>query len=139
MNGFASPLSGEHPEPRAGKTDRPDQRLDRSRRLIRSSCFQEAFAQQHKRVGRYMVLWRRSGDDAALRLGVVTSRKVGGAVKRVKARRMLREVFRRNRWQLAGAYDLVLVARAALVAATFHDIEQEFLTLARKSGLLKDS
>jgi len=82
-----------------------------------------------------MVLWLRSGPDANLRLGVVSSRKVGGAVLRTKARRMLREVFRKNRHQLKGAVDIVLVARATIVKASYQAIEEDFLVLASKAGL----
>lgn len=116
---------------------KPDERLGRSRRLIRSTAFDEAFSQGRKRVGRYMVLWVREGADASLRLGVVTSRKVGGAVQRVRARRVLRETFRRNRHRLKGAFDLVLVARANIVRAPSKAVVEEFLALAGSAGLME--
>ena len=83
-----------------------------------------------------MVLWLRTGDGAALRLGVVASRKVGGAVKRARAKRLLREAYRRNRFRFQGSYDVVLVARADLFRAPWDDIVQELLTLAGQAGLL---
>jgi len=82
-----------------------------------------------------MVLWLRSGDDAGLRLGVVTSRKVGGAVQRVRARRLLREVFRINRHLLRGPYDVVLVARGHVLNAGSAAIRAEFMDLANKAGV----
>lgn len=82
-----------------------------------------------------MVMWVRSGDDASLRLGVISSRKVGGAVQRVRARRRLREVFRRYRYQLRGPYDVVLVARATVVRAPVADIEKDFIALCKQTGL----
>lgn len=82
-----------------------------------------------------MVMWVRSGDDASLRLGVISSRKVGGAVQRVRARRRLREVFRRHRYQLRGSYDVVLVARAPVVRAPAAEIEKDFIALCKQSGL----
>ncbi len=85
-----------------------------------------------------MVLWLRSGDDAALRLGVVSSRKVGGAVQRTRARRLLRDVFRRNRHRLTGPVDVVLVARAAILRAPPAAREADFLSLARAAGIMAD-
>lgn len=82
-----------------------------------------------------MVLWRREGPGAAMRLGVVASRKNGNAVARAKARRLLREVFRRNRWRFSGAYDVILVARPAILRAHWPAIEQELLRLAYEAGL----
>lgn len=82
-----------------------------------------------------MVLWLRSGEGAALRLGVVTGRKVGMAVRRVTARRRLREAWRLNRWRFRGDCDVVLVARPALLAASWPDVVDELLRLAAKAGL----
>jgi len=88
---------GAGPAEARGDAAGPDHGLPRARRLTRTSGFQEAYGQGRKFVGRYMVLFLRSGPDAALRLGVVSSRKVGGAVARNRARRRIREVFRHER------------------------------------------
>ncbi len=82
-----------------------------------------------------MLLWLRSGPGAALRLGVVTSRKVGDAVARNRARRRMREVFRRQRAGLRGEVDVVLIARASLPAAPWNEVVQDFLKLAERAGL----
>ncbi len=112
--------------------------LSKKQRLIQASLFGEAFAQKRNFVGRYMVFWLREGADAALRLGVVTSKKVSNrAVDRNLARRYLREIFRQHREELSGRVDLVIIARHNLLAASYADVEQEFLRLAEKAGLLK--
>ena len=84
-----------------------------------------------------MVLWLRSGEGAAMRLGVVASRKVGNAVKRARAKRRLREVFRTHRSLLSGDVDVVLVARAALIEAPWQAVVDDFLELSAKATLLK--
>ena len=84
-----------------------------------------------------MVLWLRSGDDASLRLGVVASKKVGNAVARARAKRLLREAYRRNRFRMAGPFDVVMVARRDILAAPWNDIEGELLELAKFAGLLE--
>ncbi len=113
------------------------QRLPRKQRLIRSSQFEEAYAQNRKFVGRFMVLWLRQGEDASLRLGVVASRKVGKAVERNRAKRRLREVFRLNRHALEGTVDVVLVARRTIVKAKWEDIKEDLLSLLKRAGLLR--
>ena len=82
-----------------------------------------------------MVAWLRTGPGACLKLGVVASRKVGNAVARNRARRLLREVFRRHRCACSGAFDIVLVARRNILEARWPLIEKEFEELARRSGL----
>jgi ribonuclease P protein component len=112
--------------------------LSKKQRLIQASLFGEAFAQKKNFVGRYMVFWLREGDDAALRLGVVTSKKVSNrAVDRNLARRRLREIFRQHRAELSGPVDLIIIARHNLLAASYADVEREFLRLAGKAELLK--
>ncbi len=114
---------------------RPNERLRREQRLTRPGLFRETFEQGQSHVGRYMVLWVRTAPDASLRLGVVTSRKVGGAVQRNRARRRLRTVWRLNRKTFAGTVDVVLVGRRALVRAPFAAVNEEFVRLARRAGL----
>lgn len=115
----------------------PDQGLARHQRLVSSRLFDETYAQGNKRVGRLMVLWLRAGEGASLRLGVVAGRKVGDAVARARARRRLREVYRRNRAGLEGAVDVVLVARAPLTRAPWETVVGEFLELAKRAGVLR--
>ena len=110
----------------------PDRRLRRAQRLTRSTHFQEAFDQNHSAVGRYMVVRTRHAADAGLRIGLITSRKVGNAVDRSRARRKLREVWRLNRHRLGGKVDVVIVARRAIVAAAHTDVETELLRLLSK-------
>ena len=115
------------------------QRLGALQRLRRPGEFDEAFSQQRKFVGRFMVMWLRRGEGASLRLGVVSSRKVGAAVRRVRARRRLREVYRTQRVGLAGDVDVVLVARAGVVDAAWPAVVEDFIQLARRAGLVAGS
>lgn len=81
--------------------------------------------------------WLRLPADARSRLGVVVGRKVGGAVVRSRAKRLLRESFRRHQHELTQPLDLVLVARASIVEKNFSGVEQDFLTTLRQVGLIQ--
>jgi len=87
-------------------------------------------------LGCMIANWRRLPADSGHRLGVVTSGKIGNAVVRNRARRLLREAFRRHQHDLLQPVDLVLVARASIVGKAFGDVEKDFLTILRKAGLL---
>lgn len=113
-----------------------DHRLRRAQRVTASRLFTEAYDQGRKTVGRHMVLWLRTGEGAALRLGVVTGRKVGGAVARVKARRRLRAVWRAHRPDLQGAVDVILIGRSTLPGAPWPEVEEDFMRVARRAGLV---
>ena len=116
--------------------DSCSERLSRHQRLRRTRDFQDTYNQGRRWVGPNMVLWLRSGENACLRLGVVASRKVGGAVQRAKAKRKLREAFRRNRKYMQGEVDVVLVARRGILMTPFSNVNEEMMTLAKQAGIV---
>lgn len=80
--------------------------------------------------------WQRLPADAASRLGVITASRIGGAVVRSRARRLLREAFRLHQHDLAAPVDLVLVARPSIAGRGFAEVERDYLTALRRAGLL---
>jgi len=74
---------------------------------------------------------------AGMHLGVITSRRIGNAVVRVRARRLLREAFRLNQHRIDRPVDLVLVARSSIVSNAFAAVQDDFVTALRRAGLLK--
>ncbi len=87
-------------------------------------------------IGCLVANWQRLAAGARSRLGVITSGRVGGAVVRNRARRLLRESFRLHQHELAQPVDLVLVARPSIAGKAFAEVEKDFLTSLRKAGLL---
>jgi ribonuclease P protein component len=69
---------------------------------------------------------------AAPRFGVAATRKLGSAVERNRAKRLAREVFRRNK--VAAALDIVIVPRREMLDAPFATLEADYLAaLERRS------
>jgi len=81
--------------------------------------------------------WQPLAMTAHSRLGVVTTRRLGDAVVRNRARRLLRETVRLNQHDLVTPVDLVLVARPSIVGKGLAAIERDFLTTLGRAGLLK--
>lgn len=62
-------------------------------------------------------------EGATARLGVIASRSAGDAVRRNRAKRLLREAFRRLRPALPPGLDMVAVAKGPLAEAGLNDVE----------------
>lgn len=100
----------------------------RSRRIKQSGDFARARAQGKRFIcGCLIANLRFLPPGAISRLGVVTSKKVGGAVARNRARRLLRESFRLHQHDLPQPADMVLVARPSIAGKGFAEVERDFL------------
>ena len=71
----------------------------------------------------------------AVRLGVSASRSMGTAVRRNRAKRRLRETFRPLMPDLPGGWDLVVVARPALLEAEWPALQAAARLLLKRAGL----
>lgn len=89
----------------------------------------------HQRAGRFVVLHAVTRDDVdAARLAVVASRRVGGAVTRNRAKRLLREAARHL--PIRPGTDVVLVARAACARSGLTEVHDELARLAGQLDVL---
>lgn len=114
------------------------QKFTRAMRVKQGRDFVRARREGERRVfGCLIANWRRLPPGSSPRLGLVTGHKIGNAVVRNRARRLLREAFRLHRNEFAQPVDLILVARASIVGKPFCDVEKDFLITLRKAGLFK--
>jgi ribonuclease P protein component len=113
-------------------------RLPRERRIKHGRDFQRARLQGRRlAVGCLVLNWIESSVKRT-RAGVITSRKIGGAVVRSRARRLLRQAFRLNQNHITQGSDLVLVARNSIVEKDFAAVEGDFVSALRRAGLWKE-
>jgi ribonuclease P protein component len=116
-------------------------RLTAAQRLRRNADFR-AVREQGRRHdgGAFLLTWRPHPEEPVSRLGVVASRaSVGGAVQRNRAKRRLREVFRKHQALVPPGLDLVLTARPATLRLEFAEIEERFVQACRKMSTAKNA
>jgi len=84
--------------------------------------------------GRYLTLLGRPNTLGRDRLGIIASKRVGGAVDRNRAKRRVRALFRQEIARPASAadFDLVVIVRQELVRAPFPAIAADFQAALRK-------
>lgn len=110
----------------------------RKRRITQGRDFLR-IKQSGKRVIRGCLIanWLELPAESESRLGVITSRKVGGAVIRNRARRLMREAFRQHQHDFDRPVDLVLIARRSIADLRYEGVEKDLLTILRQARLLK--
>jgi ribonuclease P protein component len=116
---------------------RPGLGLPRAARLRDRRLFL-ALREEGERVvqGCLIANWRRLPLGSRARVGVVASRRVGPAVVRNRAKRLLREVFRVHRPDLVVPVEAVLVARPSIVGKRFEEVDRDFVGVMRRARLL---
>lgn len=107
----------------------------KSFRFKRSSEFLRVKTAGRAYSGRMMTLGVLKGCEET-KAGFITSKRVGEAVERNRVRRRLRELARLSRPDWTPGVQVVVIARRAAVGASFEALREEWLTLARRAGVL---
>ncbi len=97
--------------------------------------FRRLYQKGKSAVSPYFAIYCRKTKYPVSRLGITTGVKLGNAVKRNRARRRIRELYRTNEQNLRCGYDIVIVARTRLIYGRYWELERSFLNLMKKLGM----
>ena len=109
------------------------QSLPAVERIRRRPEFERIYSQGTRIHGRFMTLIVLRNSGANPRLGIAATRKLGSATDRNRAKRLAREVFRRQK--VTAALDVVLIPRREMLNAPFARLEADYrATVQRHAG-----
>ena len=111
--------------------------MERRLRLRRSQDFARLRQEGRSHHHRWLILNFAANDLPYNRYGFVVSKRLGNAVIRNRVRRLLREAVRALHPHLEAGYDIVLVARPALVGQPFASVKRIVTEAALKAGVLQ--
>jgi ribonuclease P protein component len=98
--------------------------FSRSERVRRRVEYQRIYDQGVKVHGRSFTVFQLPNGLPQGRLGIAATRKLGNAVARNRAKRLVREIFRRNK--VAPGVDVVIVPRREVLSTSLVALEREF-------------
>lgn len=116
--------------------------LTRRQTMKRASEFALVRAAGTSRAGRFLILSTAplpaeeadaASGGAQSRFGIITTRRMGHAVKRVLARRRVRELLRKHGDPLGTGRYVVVVVRTSAANAAYAELEQDFLRLLKRA------
>ena len=112
----------------------PSHPFTKTQRVRRRGEFQHIFDIGYRISTRYFTLLLAPGTSSTPRLGIVASKKLGDAVRRNRAKRLIREVFRHIDGSHGAAVDVVVIPRRELFDAIYTDLEREFRAAWRRGA-----
>ncbi|HWP42078.1 MAG TPA: ribonuclease P protein component [Blastocatellia bacterium] len=109
-------------------------RFTKADRILKRDEFQQVYQKGRKIHGRYFTAFVLPTGEPRSRIGITATRKIGKSVERNRARRLLREVFRKNKWLVPPGVDIVINVKGPLVEAGFSELEDDFISFLEKVG-----
>jgi ribonuclease P protein component len=127
-----------HKEPAEGGTQngsqgKTDERFTKSDRILKRETFRRTYDGGRKYQAKYFTAFVISNQQESSRLGVTVTRKTGKSVDRNRSRRLVREVFRKNKWRVPLGVDIVINVKNALISAGYDDLESDFIEFLKRA------
>ena len=101
-----------------------------SEHIRRRAEFQRVYDRGVRIRGRFSTTFVLPNQCGVGRLGIAATKKLGGSVLRNRAKRLIREVFRRNK--IASGFDVVVVPTRDLLGASLTVLETEYRGLVER-------
>jgi len=95
-------------------------------RIRKRAEFKQVYERGTKVHSRYCTVFILPNERPVGRLGIAATRKLGGAVQRNRAKRLIREVFRRHK--IAQGFDVVVVPKRELLDTSLTVLEADYRT-----------
>ncbi len=109
------------------------QEFPKTDRILKRGLFRRVYEQGRKVQFRYFTAFVLATQNNGARIGITATRKIGNSVQRNRARRLVREAFRKNKWLAPNGVDIVINVKRPLVEAHYRDLEGEFITFLQRA------
>ena len=98
--------------------------------------FRRAYNKAKSYVSPFVVVYVMKNRNLGVRLGITTGKKIGKAVCRNRAKRLITAAFRECMPQLSGNFDFIIVARPRILTAKSNQVAESMLKLFNTAGII---
>lgn len=105
-------------------------------RLLKKTEFRKVYEEgQVVRSQAFVLFYITGEEEKPSRLGITVTRSFGGAVRRNRIKRLLREAFRLQRPLMAMGMDMVVNVRSGADKLGFREVFDQFSMLTKKADI----
>lgn len=98
--------------------------------------FRRLYSRGKHFAGGYVVVYAMKNRMGINRLGLTAGKSVGNAVRRNRAKRLIRESYRMMEKKLGFGYDFVIVARGRIDGKTLEQVSRDLAYVMKKIEIL---
>ena len=110
--------------------------FSREERLKRRNDFRRCVRQGGRAAGDYVVVYIAANEFGITRLGAGSTRRLGSAVARNRAKRLVREAFRLTKADLPTSVDMVVLPRIPWSHPTLEELKTDLIEAARRAQIV---
>lgn len=107
--------------------------------ICKNNDFRRIYARGKSYVTPLLVVYVLKNKTQNVRVGITTSKKVGNAVTRSRARRVMREAYRQLSPRVKNGYDLVFVARGRTPHSKSTQVQRHMERELSAAGVLEEN
>lgn len=112
--------------------------MSRIIKIKENHVFRRAYSRGKALVCPYVVVYVLKNRGGNIRLGITASKKIGKAVARNRARRVITAAFSNCYSKIVPGYDFIIVARTRILSVKSTVVEASLLKLLRSAGIYND-
>ena len=103
--------------------------------LNQNKDFKRAYYRGRSMASNSVVTYALKNHSNEKRFGITTSKKIGNAVQRNRARRVIKEAYRRTSGNLKSGFDVVFVARGRATKIKMDEVLKNLIYHFKKLGI----
>lgn len=104
--------------------------------ITRNNDYKRLYARGKSFASPTVVCYVQKNRRPCIRIGITTSKKIGNAVKRNRARRVIKESFRHILPEIEGNWDIVFVARTRTSLVKCDVVQKDMQKILKQAGVV---